>query len=69
LVSQRGYETTSNYQIRYRATLLASGRWSPLDRVPTSAEVVVCRRRDRAQAPGMIEFYRDTRFAAWRKEH
>ena len=68
LVSQRGYETTSNYQIRYRATLLASGRWNALDHVPTSAEVVVCPRRDRARAPGMIEFYRDTRFAAWRKE-
>ncbi len=68
LVSPLGHETTSNYQARYRAQLMARGRWTAFDAVPSTATDVVVRsaRDPRSGPPGMSCFYRDGRFAAWR---
>jgi 4-amino-4-deoxy-L-arabinose transferase-like glycosyltransferase len=71
LVSERGHETTSNYQVRYRAALMARGEWTPLDAAPRAgdASVVVVRpaRSDAPPPEGYVEFYRDGRFVALRR--
>src|SRR5205085_7576016 len=69
LVSRTGRETTSNYQMRYRKTLIARGQWTPQDTIPVEpAEVVVRPARDALAPPaGMKPFYRDRRFVAWRR--
>jgi len=69
LVSALGRETTSNYQLRYRATLVARGEWTPLA-APDSArvEVVVRPVRPAAEPPaGYMPFFRDERFVAYVK--
>jgi len=68
LVSTLGHETTSTYQVRYRATLIARGQWTPLAAAPDSDRVdVIVRpaRGDRAPPAGTMEFFRDGRFVAY----
>jgi 4-amino-4-deoxy-L-arabinose transferase-like glycosyltransferase len=68
LVSALGYETTSTYQVRYRAALVARGQWTPLAAAPDSDRVDVVVRRTRPEAvapPGTMEFFRDGRFVAY----
>jgi 4-amino-4-deoxy-L-arabinose transferase-like glycosyltransferase len=68
MVSTLGHETTSTYQVRYRATLLARGLWTPLAAAPDSDRVdVIVRpaRGDPAPPAGYMEFFRDGRFAAY----
>jgi 4-amino-4-deoxy-L-arabinose transferase-like glycosyltransferase len=68
LVSPTGHETTSNYQVRYRATLQSRGQWTPLAAEPDTgraAVVVLPVRRGTEGPPGYMEFFRDGRFAAF----
>ena len=76
LVSALGRETTSNYQLRYRAALAARGEWTPLAapgyprgaRVANRVEVVVRPVRPAAEPPaGYMPFFRDERFVAYVK--
>jgi 4-amino-4-deoxy-L-arabinose transferase-like glycosyltransferase len=70
LVSALGHETTSIYQVRYREALKTRGAWTPLDAVPAEdhADVVVRSARDATAPPaGMVEFFRDERFVAYRR--
>jgi 4-amino-4-deoxy-L-arabinose transferase-like glycosyltransferase len=83
LVSALGRETTSNYQLRYRGTLVARGQWTPLAapgyppgyprgarvaRVATRVDVVVRPVRQVAEPPaGYMPFFRDERFVAYVK--
>src|SRR5262249_41249551 len=68
LVSELGLETTSNYQTRYRRQLIARGLWTAVGSLSlTTTDVVVRSARDPRKDPdGMICFFRDHRFAAWR---
>jgi 4-amino-4-deoxy-L-arabinose transferase-like glycosyltransferase len=70
LVSPRGAETTSNYQLRYRDSLIARGQWTALEAPPPGDPAVfVVRPRREASAPppeGGTEFFRDGRFVAYR---
>ncbi len=68
LLSALGVETTSAYQARHRAALLARGLWTPLTAVPDSDRVDVVVRPARGALPppeGYMEFFRDGRFAAY----
>jgi 4-amino-4-deoxy-L-arabinose transferase-like glycosyltransferase len=68
LVSTLGHETTSTYQVRYRATLVARGLWTPLAAAPDSDRVDVIVRPARgglASPTGYMEFFRDGRFVAY----
>jgi MFS family permease len=68
LVSAAGHETTSNYQVRYRATLRERGQWTPLDAEPDTGRVAVVVRPARPGVegpPGYMPFFRDDRFAAF----
>ncbi len=66
LVSAVGRETTSNYQLRYRATLVARGEWTPLAAAPDSNGADVIVRPAGGTAPaGYLPFFRDGRFAAY----
>mgnify|MGYP001069863257 FL=1 len=68
LVSATGHETTSNYQVRYRETLRARGRWTPLAAGADTGrvEVVVLPAGAAAEGPpGYLPFFRDERFAAF----
>jgi 4-amino-4-deoxy-L-arabinose transferase-like glycosyltransferase len=68
LVSERGDETTSTYQVRYRDTLVARGQWTPLAAAPDSDRVdVIVRPAHGSPAPpaGYMEFFRDGRFVAY----
>lgn len=70
LVSADGHETTSNYQYRYRETLMARGLWMPRPAPAPGERVrVVVRPASSADAPpeGWAEFFRDRRFAAYRR--
>lgn len=71
VVSDSGTETTSNYQVRYRRTLMARGQWTllPAATEPDRASVVV-KPASNASAPGTgwRVVFRDQRFAAWRRE-
>lgn len=70
LVSATGHETTSNYQVRYRATLRSRGQWTPLAAEPDTgrvAVVVLPARPGTAGPPGYMEFFRDGRFSAFVK--
>jgi hypothetical protein len=67
-VSALGIETTSTYQARYRATLVARGLWTPLAAAPDSDRVDVIVRPARgglAPPAGTMEFFRDGRFVAF----
>ena len=68
LVSAQGHETESNYQVRYRETLIARGLWSALPTPPARGrETVVVTKAPRTggePSPGC--FYRDRRFLACR---
>ncbi len=68
LVSERGQETTSNYQVRYATLLRRRGLWTALDAAPgAAAEVVVRATKDTGAPPaGFVEFHRDARFVAYR---
>ncbi|MBI1799844.1 MAG: glycosyltransferase family 39 protein [Candidatus Eisenbacteria bacterium] len=68
LVSTRGVETTSNYLIRYRETLRAHGLWTAFDRPPAGGASIVVRQVRSTKPPpaGGTEFYRDSRFVAFR---
>jgi len=67
LVSALGRETTSNYQLRHRAALIARGQWTPLAAPDTTRpEVIVRPARAADSAPaGFLPFFRDGRFAAY----
>ncbi|MGE5178370.1 MAG: hypothetical protein ACM3PF_04665, partial [Bacteroidota bacterium] len=71
LVSDRGLETTSTYQSRYRETLVARGEWRPRSGVPSRERPAVIVRPARsateATPPGMSLFFQDARFAAYRR--
>jgi len=70
LVSPRGVETTSNYQLRYREQLIARGQWTALETpLPGDGAAFVVRPRREASTPppeGGTEFFRDSRFVAYR---
>lgn len=70
LLSERGVETTSTYQVRYRETLRARGQWTILSRIssPDTAAVIVRPNRSPDEIPpaGMKAFFRDRRFIAYR---
>jgi len=68
LASALGLETTSTYQARYRATLVARGQWTPLAAAPDSDRVDVIVRPARggpAPPADYMEFFRDDRFVAY----
>ncbi len=70
LVSADGRETTSNYQLRYRETLMARGLWTPrAAAAPDDPAAVVVRPARAAGAPpaGWSEIFRDRRFVAFRR--
>jgi 4-amino-4-deoxy-L-arabinose transferase-like glycosyltransferase len=72
LIDVGGEETTSNYQLRYRATLAARGLWTPgaggTDSTADDRAAVWVRPASRAgSAPrGWHEIHRDARFVAYR---
>ena len=72
LIEVGGQETTSNYQLRYRATLAARGLWTPVagaaDSTPGVGAAVWVRPASRAGTPprGWHEIHRDARFVAYR---
>lgn len=68
LVSQDGHETTSNYQLRYRETLIERRLWRALP-APAYDAAVVVRPASSTTAPeaGWSEFFRDHRFVAYRR--
>jgi 4-amino-4-deoxy-L-arabinose transferase-like glycosyltransferase len=69
LLSERGAETTSTYQARYRETLIARGQWTILSTIPSPDTVAVIVRPNRdpdgIPPPGMKVFFRDRRFIAY----
>ena len=71
LLSERGVETTSTYQARYRETLLARGQWTILSTAPSpdTAAVIVrpVRGPDETPPAGRKVFFRDRRFIAYRR--
>jgi len=78
LIDVSGAETTSNYQLRYRETLMARGLWLPITsadavdsdtRAADTAAVIVrsVKRHDPAPA-GWREIHRDIRFVAYRRD-
>ncbi|MBI3538882.1 MAG: glycosyltransferase family 39 protein [Candidatus Eisenbacteria bacterium] len=68
LVSDRGEETTSNYQLRYRDALIRRGLWTPLGAGSGVERSGVLVRRSKAPPPpGWDEMFRDERFIAWRR--
>jgi len=77
LIDVGGEATTSNYQLRYRETLVARGQWTPrlgpaggaADSVADERVTVRVRAAARADAPpaGWREFHRDLRFVAYRR--
>jgi hypothetical protein len=70
LLSERGVETTSTYQTRYRETLLARGQWTLRSSIPSpdTAAVIVRPNRNPGEASpaGMKVLFRDRRFIAYR---
>jgi len=69
LVSPRGLESTSNYQVRYRTRLIERGSWKAVDDPGRAgpAGVIVRGARDPRPAPaGAIAIFRDHRFVAYR---
>jgi 4-amino-4-deoxy-L-arabinose transferase-like glycosyltransferase len=68
IVSTDGHELTSEYQMRYRATLVRRGQWTPLAVAPEGDADVVIRpaTADTATPAGTTEFHRDRRFVAFR---
>jgi 4-amino-4-deoxy-L-arabinose transferase-like glycosyltransferase len=63
-----GQETTSNYQLRYRDTLIARGQWvavAPPDSAGAAAVIVRSVKRDTPAPDGWREIHRDLRFVAW----
>jgi 4-amino-4-deoxy-L-arabinose transferase-like glycosyltransferase len=70
LVSDDGRETTSNYQLRYRRTLIARGLWTPRSTpAPDDPAAVVVRPAGSTETPppGWGEIFRDRRFVAYRR--
>jgi len=76
LAGVTGHETTSNYQVRYRATLVARGQWTPLATGADTSRVEVVVLPARLVSPagaeaglqppaGYMPFFRDDRFAAF----
>lgn len=68
LVSESGHEITSNYQVRYRSTLIGRGQWTPLAAVPAGdhTDVIVRSARAATQPPqSWHSFFRDDRFVAY----
>jgi 4-amino-4-deoxy-L-arabinose transferase-like glycosyltransferase len=67
VVSADGRELTSEYQMRYRRTLVRRGQWTPLSVTPVGgADVVVRPATGDSTAPaGTAEFHRDRRFVAF----
>jgi 4-amino-4-deoxy-L-arabinose transferase-like glycosyltransferase len=62
--------TTSNYQERYRDTLMARGQWTPLAEAPhgDAATVLVFPAKDGTRVdPGWRMIFRDRRFVAYRR--
>ncbi|PYT06731.1 MAG: hypothetical protein DMF49_10265 [Acidobacteria bacterium] len=74
LVSDHGHETTSNYQQRYHQTLMRRDEWRLLPSRPVMDSAAVLVRsigsinvEPGASPAGWIEFYRDARFVAYRR--
>lgn len=74
LIDGGGEVTTSNYQLRYRGTLVARGLWTAREGVPGAADTVTdaavrVRAASRAEdpPPGWREIHRDVRFVAYRR--
>jgi hypothetical protein len=72
LLDADGENTTSNYQLRYRDTLIARGQWTPRESGSALADAgvrILVRDARRVEAPpeGWAEFHRDRRFVAWRR--
>ena len=70
LVSAKGEETTSIYQVRYRETLQRNERWRAWadSSMAPEAQVIVRRGRNPSPPPpGSVEFFRDRRFVAFRR--
>ena len=68
LVSHGGFETTSNYQARYRARLERRGEWTPLESASALDSAVAVVRSSREAGIGAHrgqEIYRDGRFIAY----
>ena len=73
LVEVGGEQTTSNYQLRYRDSLIARGRWTPVSAADmadrdTAAVVVRSAKRGSPPSAGWREFHRDIRFVAYRRD-
>ncbi len=75
LVDVGGEQTTSNYQLRYRDTLIARGRWTPVASPaegPDAGDAATVRvrsaRRGGPPPAGWSEIHRDARFVAWRRD-
>ncbi len=78
LVDVGGAETTSNYQLRYRETLVARGLWTPITAIDavasdtsaadTTAVVVRSAKREDPAPDGWREIHRDLRFVAYRRD-
>ena len=68
IVSIDGHELTSEYQMRYRGTLVRRGQWTPLSATPVGGADVVVRPAtpDTTTPAESIEFHRDRRFVAFR---
>jgi len=68
LLSDRGSETTSTYQERYRDTLLRRGQWRPRSEVPSPDPATVIVRPARSAPvvpPGTHTVFQDARFVAY----
>ena len=75
LVDVGGDQTTSNYQLRYRETLIARGLWTPLPAGAAGGDSaggagVLVRAAARAGDPpaGWHQIFRDGRFVAYRRD-
>ena len=73
LVEVSGLETTSNYQLRYRDSLIARGLWIPVaasDITTADPAAVVVRsvKRNDPTPEGWREIHRDIRFVAYRRD-
>jgi 4-amino-4-deoxy-L-arabinose transferase-like glycosyltransferase len=68
LALQRGDETTSNYQFRYRSTLVRRGLWTPTGD-DAAADRAAVRVRPAGMAPpeGWTSIFSDARFVAYRR--
>ncbi len=71
LVSEAGFETTSNYQVRYREVLKRRGQWTAREIGPPADRVAIVVRRSRGadsrDLATWTQIFRDARFVAYRR--